>query len=134
MKKTTTLVILALMGAVSQTQGQVNPKISQLFEELEATKTTLFNRPPSIVKRGGRDNDAIQRKQDIAASRVARNDALSRLLRELPNEFVTNDLKKLLDNKGMNKAGSSIYIKRMIEREMVMELGDHYKKIDIDDP
>ena len=48
-------MILALMGAVSQTQGQVNPKISQLFEELEATKTTLFNRPPSIVKRGGMD-------------------------------------------------------------------------------
>ena len=86
------------------------------------------------INESNRANDAIQRKQDIAASRVARNDALSRLLRELPNEFVTNDLKKLLDNKGMNKAGSSIYIKRMIEREMVMELGDHYKKIDIDDP
>ena len=56
MKRTTILLILALMGAVSQTQGQVNPKISQLFEELEATKGTLFNRPPSITKRGGRDN------------------------------------------------------------------------------
>ncbi len=86
------------------------------------------------INESSRANDAIQRKQDIAASRVAKNDALSRLLRELPNEFVTDDLKKLLDDKGMNKAGSSIYIKRMIEREMVMELGDHYKKIDFDDP
>lgn len=55
MKKTTILVILALICAVSQIEGQVNPKISQLFEELEATKGTLFNRPPSIVKRGGMD-------------------------------------------------------------------------------
>ena len=56
MKKTTILAILALICAVSKTQGQVNPKITQLFEELKETKTTLFNRPPSIVKRGGRDN------------------------------------------------------------------------------
>ena len=56
MKKTTILVILALICAVSKAQGQVNPKITQLFEELKETKTTLFNRPPSIVKRGGRDN------------------------------------------------------------------------------
>lgn len=55
MKKKILFMILALIGAVSQTQGQVNPKISQLFEELEATKGTLFSRPPSIVKRGGID-------------------------------------------------------------------------------
>lgn len=56
MNKTTILVILALVCAVSKTQGQVNPKITQLFEELKETKTTLFNRPPSIVKRGGMDS------------------------------------------------------------------------------
>ena len=56
MKKTTILVILALVCAVSKIEGQVNPKITQLFEELKETKTTLFNRPPSIVKRGGRDS------------------------------------------------------------------------------
>lgn len=54
MNKTITFLILALVCAVSK--AQVNPKISQLFEELKETKTTLFNRPPSIVKRGGRDN------------------------------------------------------------------------------
>lgn len=56
MKKTTILVILALICAVSKIEGQVNPKITQLFEEFKGTKTNLFNRPPSIVKRGGRDN------------------------------------------------------------------------------
>ena len=56
MKKTTILVIFALVCAVSKTQGQVNPKISQLFEVLKETKTNFFNRSPSIVKRGGRDN------------------------------------------------------------------------------
>lgn len=56
MKKTTILVILALICAVSKTQGQVNPKISQLFEELKQTKGALFNRAPSITKRGGGDN------------------------------------------------------------------------------
>ena len=86
------------------------------------------------INESSRANDAIQRKQDIAASRVARNDALSRLLRELPNEFVTDDLKKLLDDKGMNKAGSSIYIKRMIEREMIMSNGERYRKLYSEDP
>ena len=56
MKKTTILVILVLICAVSKTQGQVNPKISQLFEELKQTKGALFNRVPSITKRGGGDN------------------------------------------------------------------------------
>ena len=56
MKKTTILVILALVCTVSKIEGQVNPKITQLFEELKETKTALFNRPPSIVKRGGRDS------------------------------------------------------------------------------
>ena len=86
------------------------------------------------INESSRANDAIQRKQDIAASRVAKNDALSRLLRELPNEFVTDDLKKLLDDKGMNKAGSSIYIKRMIEREMIMSNGERYRKLYSEDP
>ena len=55
MKKTTILVILALIGAVSKAEGQVNPKISQLFEEVKATKGRLFRNAPSIVKRGGKD-------------------------------------------------------------------------------
>lgn len=56
MKKTTILVILALVGAVSEIKGQVNPKISQLFEELKQTKGALYPTTPSIIKRGGMDN------------------------------------------------------------------------------
>ena len=55
MKKTTILMIFALIGTVSKIEGQVNPKITQLFEELKETKGAVFNRPPSIVKRGGMD-------------------------------------------------------------------------------
>ena len=64
MKKTTILVILALICAVSKIEGQVNPKITQLFEELKETKTNLFNRPPTIVKRGGMDGYGSQPSLD----------------------------------------------------------------------
>ena len=56
MKKTTILVILALIGAVSKAEGQVNPKISQLFEELKQAKGLMYPKSPSIIKRGGMDN------------------------------------------------------------------------------
>lgn len=56
MKKTTILVILALVCAVTQAQGQMNPKTSQLFEELTAMGKSPFGRErPSIIKRGGMD-------------------------------------------------------------------------------
>ena len=64
MKKTTILVILALICAVSKIEGQVNPKITQLFEEFKETKTNLFNRPPTIVKRGGMDGYGSQPSLD----------------------------------------------------------------------
>ena len=56
MKKIIILVILALVCAVTQAQGQVNPKISQLFDELGAMGKSPFGRAPSIIKRGGMDN------------------------------------------------------------------------------
>ena len=61
MKKAISIMIAVLFSAASLAQvkeslSYVNPKITQLFEELKETKTTLFNRPPTIVKRGGRDN------------------------------------------------------------------------------
>ena len=59
MKKTTILMIFALICAVSKTQGQVNPKISQLFEELKQTKGVMYPKTPSIIKRGGLDNSGI---------------------------------------------------------------------------
>ena len=53
MKKVISIIMAALMSATSL--AQVNPKITQLFEELKETKGAVFNRPPSIVKRGGMD-------------------------------------------------------------------------------
>ncbi len=76
-----------------------------------------------------RQNDAIQRKQDIAAGRLAKHDALTRLLVELPDEFTIDDLKKLMTDKGMSESGSYKYVSRMIDREMVMECGEGYKKL-----
>ena len=74
-------------------------------------------------------NDAIQRKQDIAASRVAKNNALFRLLDELPDEFTKEDVKKVLVEKRMAVQPYCTYIKRMESRELIMRQGDTYKKI-----
>ena len=79
-------------------------------------------------------NDAIQHKQDIAASRVARNDALSRLLRELPEEFSIDDMKTVLESKGQSVGGVYVYVKRMIDRELIMGDGERYRKLDTEDP
>ncbi len=77
-----------------------------------------------------RTNDAIQRKQDIAASRVARSNALFRLLEALPERFCLKDLAKLLSEKGNDPRGAKVYIHRMTEREMIMPEGEsNYKKI-----
>ena len=74
-------------------------------------------------------NDAIQRKQDIAASRVARNNALFRLLDELPQEFTRKDLVKVLEAQGKQISGTNIYLSRLIQREMVMQTKTGYKKL-----
>ena len=55
MNKTISLLLLALVCAVTQAQGQVNPKMSQLFEELNAMGKSPFGRASSIIKRGGMD-------------------------------------------------------------------------------
>jgi len=75
-------------------------------------------------------NDAIQRKQDIAAHRIAKNDALKKLLEELPEEFTRADLKEVLVKKRMNPDGYRTYASRMIERELIMQQGDYFKKIE----
>ena len=82
------------------------------------------------INDAARANDAIQRKQDIAASRVARTNALFRLLDALPDEFSGKDMKKLLEEKGMATAAYATYIKRMEAREMVMQTANgSYKKL-----
>ncbi|MBR4130966.1 MAG: DUF3987 domain-containing protein [Bacteroidaceae bacterium] len=81
------------------------------------------------INESSRQNDAIQRKQDLAASRIARNDALTKLLGELPEEFSRTDLKEVLIKKGLNPECSRTYTGRMIERELIMTCGKLFKKI-----
>lgn len=81
------------------------------------------------INDSARANDAIQRKQDLAASRVARNSALMKLLEALPVEFSREDLKKALEERGMEPTGYGTYITRMIRHEMVMRTPQGFKKI-----
>ncbi len=74
-------------------------------------------------------NDAIQRKQDIAASRVARTNALFRLLDALPDEFSREDVAKVLDEQDRKRSGLGQYISRMLQREMIMQTPEGFKKI-----
>lgn len=74
-------------------------------------------------------NDAIQRKQDLAASRVARNHALFRLLDELPEEFTREDVKKVLAEKRMAVQPYGTYIKRMEDRDLIMPVENGYRKV-----
>jgi len=81
------------------------------------------------INESQRENEAIQKKQDLAASRVARNNTLFQLLDRLPDEFTPDDLKQLMAQKGMNSAGRHVYLKRMIDRELIMQTPSGYKKI-----
>ena len=74
-------------------------------------------------------NDAIAKKQDIAASRVARTNALFRLLDALPQEFCLSDVKKAMKEKGMQPDGANSYLTRMERREMVMKIQKGYKRL-----
>ncbi|MCR5850672.1 MAG: hypothetical protein K6G92_08160 [Bacteroidaceae bacterium] len=76
MKKTTILVILALIGAVSKAEGQVNPKISQLFEELKQTKGVMYPKTPTIIKRGGMDNSGNHPQLDYSLHLYYRPDLI----------------------------------------------------------
>lgn len=81
------------------------------------------------INEASRENEAIAKKQDIAASRVAKNNALFRLLDSLPDEFSKDDLKKAMSTKKLAERGYSTYLNRMLSREMVMKTETGYKKI-----
>ena len=81
------------------------------------------------INESAKQNEAIQRKQDLAASRVAKNDALSRLLSELPEEFLLADPKQIVTEKGMKPDTARVYAQRMVERELIMREGEGFKKI-----
>ena len=76
-----------------------------------------------------RANEAIQRKQDLAASRVARTNALFKLLDLMPNEFKADDLKRQMQEKGMSPDSARTYLSRMVQRELVMQTPEGYRKI-----
>ena len=42
--------------------------------------------------------------------------------------------RQVMEAKGMAERSFYTYALRMVARELVMECGDHYKKLDIDDP
>jgi len=121
-------------------------RASQIMYALEGCKETVVGRDMAkwygnesylnqyimfadAINESQRENDAIQKKQDLAASRVARNNALFKLLDQLPDEFAMDDLKSLMQKKGMNISGSSVYLKRLVDRELVMQTPGGYKKI-----
>ena len=81
------------------------------------------------INESASENDAIQRKQDIAASRVARTNALFRLLDKLPEEFSRDDLKKALEEQGKKPSNANEYLSRLIGREMIMQTKTGYKKL-----
>ena len=81
------------------------------------------------INESASENDAIQRKQDIAASRVARTNALFRLLDKLPEEFSRDDLKKALEEQGKKPSNADEYLSRLIGREMIMQTKTGYKKL-----
>ena len=81
------------------------------------------------INDAARANDAIAKKQDIAASRVARNNALFRLLDQLPDEFSRDDLKKAVKETGVRELNAPVYLHRLLQREMIMETKDGYKKL-----
>ena len=76
-----------------------------------------------------RANNAIQRKQDIAASRVARTNALFRLLDQLPEEFERKDLMKLIKDEGKTESYARVVLNRLLAREMIMQTPEGYKKL-----
>lgn len=53
MNRTISLLMIALVCAASEALSQVNPKVSQLFEELTAMGKPPFGYEPSVIKRGG---------------------------------------------------------------------------------
>ena len=81
------------------------------------------------INDAARANEAIQRKQDIAASRVARTNALFRMLDALPDEFSLKDIKKVMKESGMQTDGATTYVTRMERREMIMRTSEGFKKL-----
>ena len=60
---------------------------------------------------------------------MARNNALFRLLDELPEEFTRDDMKKAMEAEGKQLSGMAQYLARMKQREMIMEIPGGFRKL-----
>ena len=82
------------------------------------------------INDANRANEAIQKKQDLAASRVARSNHLFRLLDKLPEEFSLDDAKKVCTEEAICAVESvHTYLSRMKEREMIRKTDSGYMKL-----
>ena len=81
------------------------------------------------INDNARANEAIQKKQDIAAGRVAKSNALFRYLEKLPEEFTREDLKNMLEADGKSADSSRMIITRMISSEIIMKTATGFKKL-----
>ena len=81
------------------------------------------------INENAKANLAIQKKQDIAASRVAKSNAMFKLLDQMPEEFTADNLKTLMEEKGLSPNSARTYLCRMLERELIMQTPEGYKKI-----
>lgn len=117
-------IIYALEGCKETAVGQEMAK--WYANESYLNQYIMF---ADAINSAQRENEAIQRKQDIAAQRVARANALFKLLDQLPEVFSQKDLEKLMIQKNMSATGSRVYLQRMVARELVMQTPEGYKKI-----
>ena len=47
----------------------------------------------------------------------------------LPDEFSRDDLKKAVKETGVRELNAPVYLHRLLQREMIMETKDGYKKL-----
>lgn len=81
------------------------------------------------INDSARANDAIQKKQDIAASRVARTNSLFRMLDKLPQDFTREDAWVVYCGEKKTRDCMRADLSRMVSREMIMATPSGYKKL-----
>lgn len=74
------------------------------------------------INQSRNENQAIQRRQDIAAERAFKASVLEQLLEELPAEFSNSDLSQLMQVKNFAADSAGKYIQRMIKKGLVSRI------------
>ncbi|MBR6033111.1 MAG: hypothetical protein IKP36_14325 [Bacteroidaceae bacterium] len=81
------------------------------------------------INEAAKENEAIQKRQDIAASRVARSNAMFKLLDLMLSEFTATDLRSVMAEKDLSPESSRTYLSRMLQRELIIRTPEGYRKI-----